>query len=524
METNHAQIQKYYKMVVKRRYLFLSVALLVMSLVVWGCFFLPKKFEASSTVFVEKNVIKDLVKGITFTPSVEDKIRVLKYAMLSRVFVTSVLSDIDQDIKTKNEKQLEELVAEFQKHTQISVKGNDLFIVKYSNKDPKLATDYINTLVRKYVEQNVSNKRDQSYGADRFLTEQLKSFKDKIDKSDEEIIKFRQQQGVFVGIDEPALVREIKTYQTELEAIKIKRNELIAVRDTLKRQLKSEDRYSVVMSSKGGDDNPSNQITALENKRKQLLVNYTDNYPEVVRLNTLIAALKNQKKSSQPGETVNTNDSELSAINPVYQALRQQSYQVESEIEAMGAKQNQLHAVISSKERELRNVPVDKKKLTDLEKVRDSSKQIYEQLVTRQGQAQLSKDMEVEDKATTFRIVDPAIIPKKPVSPNRVQLILLGIAAGFAAGIGAVFVREMMDSTFKDVHDLRTLGYQVLAVIPTIVNESDNQKVKKRDRLVFGTAAAYMVIVCLTLVHEMLGFTVIEMVFIKLGLDKFILS
>jgi polysaccharide biosynthesis transport protein len=524
MVSKNSEIQKYYKMVVKRRYLFLSVALLVMSLFVWGCFFLPKKYEASSTVFIEKNVIKDLVQGITFTPSIEDKIRVLKYAMLSRVFLTSVLRDIDQDTTTKNDRQLEEMISEFQKDTQINVRGNDLFIVTYRNKDPKLATAYINTLVRKYVEQNVSNKREQSYGADSFLTEQIKSFKDKADKSDEEIIKFRQQQGVFVGVDEPAIISEIKTYQAELDAIKIKRNELIAVQDTLKRQLKSEDHYTVaIMSSKGGEST-SKEITLLENKIKQLSIKYTENYPEVIRLRTMIETLKKQKTGSKAGGAENTYESELSTINPVRQSLQQQAYQIESEIEAMSAKQQQLRMAIASKERELRNVPVDKKKLTDLEKGRESSKQIYEQLVLRQGQAQLSKDMEVSDKATTFRIVDPAIVPKKPVSPNRVKMILLGILAGFAAGVGAVLVRETLDSSFKDVHDLRTLGYQVLAVIPTISNESDEQKIKKQDRLVFGTAAAYMVVICLTLVHEMLGFTFIETVFIKFGLDKYIIS
>jgi polysaccharide biosynthesis transport protein len=524
MVTNSSELQKYYKMVVKRRYLFLSVALAIISLVVWGSFFLPKKYEASSTVFIEKNVIHDLVKGITFTPSIEDKVRVLKYAMLSRVFITNVLKDIDQDIKAKNDKQLEEIVAKFQQDTQLNIRGNDLFIVTYRNKDPNLAMNYINTLVRKYLEQNISNKREQSYGADVFLNEQLKMFKDKIDKSDTEIIKFRQQQGISVGVDETGIVNDIKTYQAELDTIKMKRNELIATMDTLKKQLKSEDRYTVAIMSSKKNEKPSRQITLLENKVKQLLNNYNDNYPEVIRLRALIEVMNKEKKSSQPVATENENDSEYSTANPVYQSLKQQSYQLESEIDSTGARQKELRSVIAAKERELRNVPVEKKKLSDMEKERDSSKQIYEQLVTRQGQAQLSKNMEVEDKGTTYRIVDPAILPKKPVSPNRVKLILFGIIAGFVAGLGVVFLVDMLDSSFKNVQELRTLGYQVLAVIPTIINESDDKKIKKKDRLVFGTAAAYMVIICLTLVHEMLGFTVLETLFIKFGLDKFMMS
>ena len=44
----------------------------------------------------------------------------------------------------------------------------------------------------------------------------------------------------------------------------------------------------------------------------------------------------------------------------------------------------------------------------------------------------------IADKTTTFRIVDPAILPTRPVGMKRVLLMLAGILAGFAAGLGAV--------------------------------------------------------------------------------------
>jgi succinoglycan biosynthesis transport protein ExoP len=521
MDLKNGELNKYYKMLVKRRYLFLAVSLFVLSLVAWGSFFLPKQYEASSTVFIEKNIIKDLVKGITFTPSVEDKIRVLKYAMLSRVFVTKVIQDIDQDVKTNNEKELEAMIQEFQKKTQISVKGNDLFIVTYRNKDPKVAMDYINTLVRKYVEENVTNKREESYGANRFLTEQLKTLKVKMDKSEDEIIAFRQQKGVVIAIDEREVVDEIKGYQTELSTLQIKRNELTAIRDSLKRQLKTEERFSVAVMSSKRPEGVSNEITALEKKVKHLLVNYTENYPEVIRLKSLILALKNQKPGSGGDDVAVGSEPELSTLNPIFQGLKQQLFQVESELEALNARQKQLRVTISRKEWELRNIPEDKKKLGDLQEERDATKQIHDQLMLRQGQAELSKQMEVEDKATTFRIVDPAIMPKKPVSPDRVKMILLGIIAGMAAGFGVVFLLETFDSSVKDIQSLRTFGIEVLAVIPTMSNEVEQTRVKKKDRLVYLTSASYFALICLLLVHELMGFTFIETIIAKLGLDKF---
>ncbi|MRR07229.1 MAG: chain length-determining protein [Deltaproteobacteria bacterium] len=519
MASKTEELNKYLKMLMKRRYLFIVVSLAVMSLIAWGSFFLPKRYEATSTVFIEKSVIKDLVKGITFTPSVEDKVRILRYAMLSRTFVTNVLKSLDVDTTAKNEKEMEALIEDFQKRTQISIKGNDLFIVSIRDKDPKLATDYVNMLVRKYVEDNVSTKRQDSYGADRFITEQLKSFKDKLDESENKIIAFRQNRGVSVGLDESLLVNDIRTYQTELDTIRIKRNELSATRDVLRRQLKNIKPTTVAFSSREN----SSEIEMLERRLKQLMVNYTENYPEVIRTKNLIASLKKQKESGQTAAEPGGKE-EYSTANPVYQNLEQQLYQVEAELEAINAKQRQLQATIGGKEQKLRNVPADQKNLTELMKERDANRKIYEELLTRQGQAELTKQMEVEDKATTFRVVDPAIIPKKPVSPNRVKMILMGIIMGFVAGAAAVFVMEMFDSSVKDVASLKKLGYDVLAVIPTIFNQEEADKVVKKDRKVYVVAGAYFALICLVLTHELLGLTLIEKVLVKLGLDQFIVS
>ena len=43
MASRSEELNKYAKMLFKRRYLVIAVSLLVMSVIVWGSFFLPKK-------------------------------------------------------------------------------------------------------------------------------------------------------------------------------------------------------------------------------------------------------------------------------------------------------------------------------------------------------------------------------------------------------------------------------------------------------------------------------------------------
>lgn len=517
MELQANEFQKYYKMLVKRRYLFIASALLIMSVVVWGSFFLPKRYEAKSTVFIERSVIKDMVKGITISPSVEDKIRVLRYAMLSRESIVNVLKKLDLDATAKNDRELEDMVNGFQKGTDINIRGNDLFIVTFQDRDPQRAMEYVNALVRGYVESNVSSKREEAYGANRFITEQVKLYKEKVDKAEEAIIAYRQSKGVYMSVDDRALINEIKTYMAEGDAMRIRRNELVATRNSIKQQLRGEEPFTVaVLNTKRSGGSSDAQISMRENRIKQLLSSYTENYPEIIKLKAEIEALKSAPKVSGSAD-YSQPESEMSTLNPIHQDLKQRLFQTESELGAIDAKLRQMGAVVGRKEGELRNIPAEKMKLAELEKERDAHRVIYEQLLARQGQSEVSKQMEVEDKATTFRIVDPAVVPNKPVSPNRVRLILLGILAGLAGGAGIIFLRETLDSSVKESSTLKQLGLEVIAVIPRIFNADEEERIKKRDRIIYTAAGVYMLVIVSALVHEVMGLTLIESIVSRFG-------
>jgi succinoglycan biosynthesis transport protein ExoP len=285
------------------------------------------------------------------------------------------------------------------------------------------------------------------------------------------------------------------------------RNQLVATRNITQTQLKNEEPMTVAFSRTSAGSNNAT-IQALENKMRQLLVKYTENYPEVIRLKAEIEALKKEstkQQSTSTEGTENVSEPEMTTMNPVYQQLKETLFQTEAQIDATDAKKRQLSALIAQKEAELRYMPEGKKKLADLEKERDSYKQIYEQLLTRASQSEVSKQMEIGDKAMTFRIVDPAVLPTKPVSPNRVNLIFVGICLGFLGGLGGTMARENFDASIKHVEVLKSVGVDVLAVIPRIFNEQEDEKEKKKQKLLLVVAGSYLIIVGAVLVYEIIN-------------------
>jgi len=70
---------------------------------------------------------------------------------------------------------------------------------------------------------------------------------------------------------------------------------------------------------------------------------------------------------------------------------------------------------------------------------------------------------------TKYKIVEPARIPLEPFWPDKKIILALGILLGVVIGGAAVFLAEILDSSFKRTEDVETtLGMPVLAAIPKI--------------------------------------------------------
>ena len=485
MEKSSSEIMRNLRILYKKRYMGIATALVVMSLVIGYSYTMPKKYKADSTVFIESNVINSLVQGIAITPSMEDRIRVLRYAMLSRDLISKVLKEMDFDAELGTDSRLQDYVANLQARTQIDFRNKEgLFTVSIVDGDPVFARDYVNTLVRTYVEENISEKREETYGASRFLDEQLIHFKKKLDEAEDAIIDFRRQQGVFLAVGEQAILKDIQAYQTEVEDITLTMETLEARKGQLAQQLKNVKQSVPIFNEQQGED----RIVGLERRIAQLLLTYTENYPEVIRLKAEVEGLKRHLQNGQQGQALT---GEMTTINPVHQEVQQNIFTVEAELSSLKARKESLLRRMEGRKAQLQEVPENRKVLTALEQERDSYRQTYDQLLTRMGQSEVSKQMEISNKASTFRIVDPAQVPKAPESPNMVRMILMAIAAGLGSGVGLILLLDRLNPTIVEVAQVRELGVEVLAVIPTIVATEEQRGAKRRDALVYSASGIY---------------------------------
>jgi len=80
-------------------------------------------------------------------------------------------------------------------------------------------------------------------------------------------------------------------------------------------------------------------------------------------------------------------------------------------------------------------------------------------------------------EASSVKIIDQAIIPEKPSSPNVLRNTAIGAFAGLVLGLALAFFLEMFDTRVKSEDDLeRMLDYPVIGVIPNIVEQEEENK------------------------------------------------
>lgn len=484
-KSKNIDISGYMSILIRRSTLVVYIGIAVITIVLAIGYNLPKEYKADSTVFIEKNVINSLVKGIAFTPDMSDRIRVLKYALLSRDMISKVLEEMDAEVFIEGDSKIQGLIGSLQDRTNIKVNGEDLFIVSITDKDPKFAQDYINTLVQKYVEENVSSKREESYGANRFLDEQLEIFKTKLDKAEDAIIEFRKRMGIYLSLDEKTILEDIRQYRRAIEEIDLNLDSWIAKKNHLKVQLKSIEPTVTLFTEKQKED----RIANLNRRVRELLVTYTENYPEVLKVQAEMQALRIRSTPDKNGGEAET---ESRSANPVYQEVTQRFLEAETEISSMQGRRAKFQQMIREREDELRSAPESKKELSVLVQERDSARRIFEEMQMRVSQSEVSKQMEIGDKATTFRIVDPAVFPTKPAYPDKIQLILFALVAGLGAGVGSVLLLENLDSTIKDAEQIQGMGLQLLGVISVIPCAAEDRCHRKGVVWACATGSVYL--------------------------------
>ena len=309
---------------------------------------------------------------------------------------------------------------------------------------PAWAKAVADSTAQEYINFNIANRLKSSQSTLSWLTDHLYEMKKKLEDAEEDFLSYKQKAKLIsVQESQKIVAQKIREFNDAYIRARNKRVELDAKLAQLRR------------ISESGKDVPHLR-SLIENK----LIN--DLYSQMVNAEVELSRLGKVYKSKHPKVMQVRIE-----IEKTRKKLRQE---IDKELESLKAER----AVLLVRERVLQKTMTDfeeegmetnKKELqfTILKRNVEMNQKLYDTLLSRMKEADITGNMDVSN----IRITEKAVLPKFPVRPNKKRNLMLGVIFGLMIGIGLSFLREYLDRTLHTEEDVeKYLGLPVLSVIP----------------------------------------------------------
>lgn len=305
------------------------------------------------------------------------------------------------------------------------VKNTQLLEITYESPHPKLAANIVNSVMQQFLETTMEGKLASFHSAGVFLDKQIEAAKIKLEKSELELNKYAKQTGII------SLDSRLNLVMRQLEEVNNALSEAVTVRiakESLYRQAIKEGGESLpAIMSDALIQELKKQYNDLQTEYQVLSATFKDEYPKIKELKAKMADIQSRYKREQKMI--------IDSIRLEYEAALDN----EKRLINMAESQKQLAIELNDKATQY--------KILDREVV--SNKEVYNSLLSRSKEI----DASVGSDAGNIEIIDTARPPLSPYKPNVRRQLLMGIMLGLFGGIGIAFLLEYMDNTAKTAEE-----------------------------------------------------------------------
>ncbi len=484
-------LRDYLSVVLKRKWLILSIVIVVTSLVAIQMYRLPDVYQAETTLQIEPKTSVLQTQGLVVTAPRDSaywntQIRLLDNPELARMVVltldlqnnpaflggqaqgslfsalrrlvsrdksasmkesgVAVASDAGLETETLSPKQLAQIEpyedAVRANVTVFPIKDTNLVSVRFQHTNPEIATKVAGALADVFIYKDIQRQTAGANTASAALSRQIADLQLKIKQGEEARLNYLKNHDLPLNPSAKGgnlTLERLSAYSSQLlDAENARKN----IQASYEASLREPDVWSIpeVQESKV-IQRLREKIGDLEEQKSALLVQYTPEWPAVKRVDAQIKRLK-QDLDRAPREI-------LTSLKTRYESAVSREAKVRRDyFQERGVANQQNEAEIA---------------MGNLNQQLATNKEFYRTLFQRQKELEITST----DRANTVTIATPARLPRAPIGPARLRNILVALLLSLGTGIGLAFLLDYLDDTLKTIEDVdRYVHLPTLALIP----------------------------------------------------------
>lgn len=454
---------------------------------------LPAVYQSTATIIVQKPEIPEELLSSTVSEYIEYEIDSIKSDVLTSANLLNIARDTGNPAGQPDETELLEMSAammdgitiKYVTNERITDKGRVYidtlaFTISVENASPVKSSDIATQLGELFIDEAQSRRLEKAAVASVFLSNEVDRLGLEVTGYESKLSDLKQNN---VG-----LLPESSAYTLQLldSAQRTLAEQQAAVKELKARQLDLEYRLS----------NEGNAHTELSIARAELISaqqKYSEFHPDVARLKGVIRALEESGSYASSGESSGSGQPMVGSSDPSAAPLRSELSRVKSELGAAQSKLQSTEEKIAGFENRLQKSPDVERRYLALQRDYENSRSKLNELKSKLLEAQITEQLEREQKATHFELFAPSSNGEQ-IKPNRKGIVLLGAVLSLLVAILVGTLLEQMDSTVRGRSDIVSImREEPIAAIPDLRSV---YRVKDSTPS-FSSAASIMVLMAL---------------------------
>jgi capsular exopolysaccharide synthesis family protein len=328
------------------------------------------------------------------------------------------------------------------KEDRLQYSETRLIGIRFTHPNPVVAAKVANAIAETFVLSNLEQKTKFTSTTGDFLQQRIAELQTQIRTDEERLINYAKGHEILsLDAAQNTVVDRLAGLNKQLLEAENERKIAEAAYRVSKQPGASE-----VMAASGTKELET-QLSMLKQKRAQLLVDNTEEWPEVKEVEKQISTLE---KEIQDTRTKTASNESMSVELRYRQALdREKSLRAAFE-DQRGATRTQNEAAINYK---------------IIQQEIETNKGLLDGLLQRAKE----NDVILAGTPNNLHVTDYAIAPRGPIGPNRLQGVLLGFIFALGFGVCLAAMLEYLDDSVRSTEDVgRVLRLPTLATIPML--------------------------------------------------------